>query len=92
MFHTYLLRCADGTIYVGSCENLVNRVASHNDGTAATWTMKRRPVQLVHSEAFPTRAEAVAREKQLKRWSHAKKAALASGDTERLRALAKRRT
>jgi len=92
MFHVYLLRCSDGTFYAGSCENLANRLATHNRGDGPTWTAKRLPVEFVHSESFPTRAEAIAREKQLKRWSHAKKAALIAGDTARLRALAKRRS
>jgi predicted GIY-YIG superfamily endonuclease len=90
LFHVYLLRCSDGTFYAGSCENLADRVATHNRGEGAAWTAKRRPVELVHSESFPTRAEAVAREKQLKRWTHAKKVALATGDTDHLRALAAR--
>ncbi|MFO0875322.1 MAG: GIY-YIG nuclease family protein [Phycisphaerales bacterium] len=91
-FHAYLLRCADGTFYAGSWENLADRVATHNNGQGAAWTATRRPVELVHSESFSTRADAIAREHQLKRWTHAKKAALANGDTARLRALAKRRT
>lgn len=92
MFHVYLLRCSDGTFYAGSCENLANRVGTHQRGEGPKWTAKRLPVELVHSETFPTRAAALAREKQLKRWTHEKKAALASGDTERLRTLAKRRS
>ncbi|MBX3375269.1 MAG: GIY-YIG nuclease family protein [Phycisphaeraceae bacterium] len=91
VFHVYLLRCADGTFYAGSFENLADRVATHNRGEGASWTARRRPVELVHAETFATRAEAVARERQRKRWSHAKKVALAAGDTDRLRALAKRR-
>lgn len=91
VFHVYLLRCADGTFYAGSCENLPARIATHNRGEGATWTAKRRPVELVYSETFPTRASAVAREQQLKRWSHAKKVALIAGDADLLRALAKRR-
>lgn len=92
VFHVYLLRCSDGTLYAGSCENLANRLATHNRGEGPNWTAKRRPVELVHSESFPTRAAAIARETQLKRWSHAKKTALIAGDTAQLRALAQRRT
>ena len=92
MFHTYLLRCSDGTFYAGSCADLAARVAAHNRGDGAAWTASRRPVTLVYSAPFDTRDEAVAREKQRKRWSHAKKAALADGDIGRLRALALRRT
>jgi predicted GIY-YIG superfamily endonuclease len=91
VFHVYLLRCADGSFYAGSCANVPARVATHNRGEGAAWTAARRPVELVYSESFPTRAAAISREKQLKRWSHAKKAALAIGDTELLRALATRR-
>ena len=71
MFHAYLLRCSDGTFYAGSCENPADRVATHKRGKGATWTAKRLPVELVHSETFATRAEAIVREKQLKRRSHA---------------------
>jgi predicted GIY-YIG superfamily endonuclease len=92
LFHAYLLRCADGTFYAGSCENLTARVAIHNRGEGAIWTAKRRPVELVYSESFQSRADAIAREKQFKRWSHEKKAALANGDLRRLRTLAKKRT
>jgi predicted GIY-YIG superfamily endonuclease len=91
LFSVYLLRCSDGTFYAGSCENLAERVAAHNRGEAANWTAKRRPVELVYCEPFPTRAEAIARERQIKRWSHAKKAALIAGDIDRLRTLATRR-
>jgi putative endonuclease len=46
---------------------------------------------LVYSESFATQLEAIKRERQLKRWSHAKKNALINGDIETLRALSKRR-
>jgi putative endonuclease len=90
-FHVYILRCADGSFYAGSCENLAERVSTHQRGEGATWTAGRRPVELVYSESFPTRAAAIARERQLKRWSQAKKTALIEGNLDRLRSLAKRR-
>jgi predicted GIY-YIG superfamily endonuclease len=49
------------------------------------------PVDLVYSEEVSSLRAAVHREKQLKRWSAAKKAALIKGDLQRLRALSKRR-
>lgn len=91
MFHVYLLRCADGTLYVGSCEVLAKRVAAHRRGEGAAWTAQRLPVELVYSEELPTRAAAIARERQVKRWTRAKKEALIAGESDRLRALAKRR-
>ena len=67
------------------------RLAAHNDGTASDWTAVRRPVQLVYSEGCASQAEAVRRERQLKRWSKEKKTALITKDLPLLRALSKRR-
>ncbi|MBL9150217.1 MAG: GIY-YIG nuclease family protein [Phycisphaerae bacterium] len=91
MFHVYLLRCADGTLYVGSCEVLEKRVAAHRRGEAAMWTAQRLPIELAYSEQLPTRAAAIARERQIKRWTRAKKEALIAGEIDQLHALAKRR-
>ena len=89
VFHTYILRCGDGSYYTGSCRDLSARIAAHRRGEAAAWTALRRPVEVVHSERFDTRSEAVARERQIKRWSRAKKHALATGDIDRLRSSAR---
>jgi predicted GIY-YIG superfamily endonuclease len=69
MFSVYIVRCTDGTFYVGHTENLEARVATHNAGTGASYTAKRRPVVLVFSEEHLTRGAAIKRERQLKRWS-----------------------
>jgi predicted GIY-YIG superfamily endonuclease len=90
--YVYILRCADGSFYVGSAQNLAARLKAHNDGRGATYTFKRRPVHLVYSEVFRTETEAVTRERQLKRWSQGKKEALIAGDLERLRYRSKRRS
>ena len=79
VFHTYILRCADGALYIGSTENLAARIDAHNAGEAALFTRKRRPVALVHAEAHATRRAAVQRERQIKRWTRAKKEALICG-------------
>ena len=90
-FHTYILQCADNSFYIGSCENLNARVETHMRGEGPTWTAKRLPVRLVYSEVHPTRAAAAARERQIKRWSRAKKTALIEGDRDGLRILSKSR-
>lgn len=86
----YILRCSDGTLYVGHTDNLDARIVAHNAGTGSTYTAARRPVELVYREPHSSLESAVTRERQLKRWSAAKKDALASGRFERLRRLAKR--
>ena len=80
MFHVYILRCSDGALYVGSSEDLDTRIATHKSGSAALFTRRRRPVVIVYSEAHPTRTSAVSGERQIKRWTRAKKEALVAGD------------
>lgn len=92
-FHALCLhpRCADGSFYVGSAQNLNDRLKAHNDGCGAAHTFKHRPVRLAYSEAFRSADQALTRERQLKRWSHGKKEALIKGDLNRLKHLSKRR-
>ncbi|MGQ0694359.1 MAG: GIY-YIG nuclease family protein [Nitrospiraceae bacterium] len=86
-----MIRCADGTIYVGHTENPETREKEHNTGRGARYTAIRRPVSLVYTEAFQSVDAAVRRERQLKRWSLAKKEALITGNLERVKQLSKRR-
>jgi len=92
MYHVYILRCADDSLYVGHTRNIRRRVDAHNAGLGAAFTFKRRPVRLVYSEPHDTKTAAVRRERQLKRWTRAKKEALIRADLTLLRALSKRRT
>jgi predicted GIY-YIG superfamily endonuclease len=86
----YILKCADDSLYVGHASNVDDRVKVHKEGRGALWTACRRPVDLVYQEQYPSDAKAIARERQIKRWSHAKKLALISGDRAALKSLAKR--
>jgi predicted GIY-YIG superfamily endonuclease len=88
-YWTYLLRCADGSYYVGHTDDLDLRIAKHDDGTLGGYTSTRRPVTLVYAESFDTRDDAFWRERQIKGWSRAKKEALAREDWSELRRLAK---
>ncbi|MEM7690327.1 MAG: GIY-YIG nuclease family protein [Pseudomonadota bacterium] len=90
-FHTYLLRCNDGSYYAGHTDNLDQRIAQHNSGELGGYTAKRLPVELVWSETFPTRDEAFAAERRIKGWSRAKKEALIAGDWDLVSALARNR-
>jgi len=91
VFHVYILRCSDETLYIGSTDRLDVRVKTHNDGRGATYAAARRPVTLVYSEESGSRSAAEVRERQLKRWTRAKKEALIAMDGSRLHLLAKRR-
>ena len=76
MNYTYVLRCADGTLYTGWTTCLERRLAAHNAGTGAKYTRSRRPVELYYFECFPTREEAMRREREIKRLRRREKLAL----------------
>ena len=88
-FSTYILRCSDGKFYTGHTDNLETRIASHQRGEIPGFTQNRRPVELVWSESFPTREEAIAAERQVKNWSVEKKKGLIAGEWERVAHFAK---
>ena len=92
MHYVYLLRCRDGSPYIGQTNNIRRRVNEHNNGRGTAYTLERRPVKLIYVEPHATRTAAVQRERQLKGWSRRKKEALIRGDLALLKALSKRRT
>src|SRR2546425_9045671 len=87
----YILRCADASFYVGLTSNLDVRLQEHNNGLGGQYTSKRLPIEMVYSERFESTYRAKARERQLKRWTTAKKRALIQGDHKELKLLARRR-
>ena len=69
--YIYMLRCADGSYYVGSAtgDDLGPRVNQYNAGSYKGYTFSRRPVVLVWSEYFDRITDGIAVERQLKGWS-----------------------
>ncbi len=87
--YVYILECGDGSLYVGSTDNLEKRVPEHRAGLGGRYTAFRQPVQLVFSYETARLDEAYALEQQVKGWRRAKRLALIRGDYEALVALAK---
>jgi tRNA/rRNA methyltransferase len=90
-FWAYILRCADGTYYTGHTDDLERRVGQHQTGEVAGYTHDRRPVELMWSQDFGTRLEALAAETQVKDWSRKKKEALFRDDWDAVSAARKSR-
>lgn len=78
MNYTYLLRCADGTLYCGWTNHLAARVAAHNAGKGAKYTKTRCPVVLAYYEEYATRSEAMRREAAIKKLTKKEKEAMAA--------------
>ena len=89
----YMLRCSDGSYYVGSAtgDDLSPRIDQHNAGSHEGYTFSRRPVVLVWSEHFDRITDGIAVERKLKGWSRAKKEALIGADWTKIGQLARRR-
>ena len=76
MNYTYILRCADGTLYTGWTNDLERRLAAHNAGKGSKYTCSRRPVELVYREEWGAKEQAMSRERQIKRLTRSEKLAL----------------
>ena len=89
---TYIVECADGSLYVGSTTDLDRRVSEHNLGLGAAYTRlrRRRPVRLVWAAEFHRVEDAFFYEKQIQGWCRAKRVALIEGRIRDLPDLASR--
>lgn len=67
MYYTYIVRCADKTLYTGWTTDLNRRLQAHNSGKGAKYTRSRRPVTLVYAERFESKNEAMSREWHIKK-------------------------
>lgn len=84
-----MLHCRGVAFYAGHTDNLEARLGAHRSGLITGCTRSLVPVELVWSQDFTTRAEALEAERQLKGWGRPKKMALIRGDWDAIRALAK---
>ena len=85
MAHAYILRCSDGTYYVGSTRDLQRRLEQHRAGLGSEYTRRRLPVMLAWSNEFERVDEAFAWEKRIQGWSHAKRQAFIDGGLDAVR-------
>ena len=81
----YILRCADGTFYVGSTRDLDRRLTQHQAGMGAAYTSRRLPVELAWSGEFARIDDAFLWEKRIQGWSHAKRQAFIDGGLDAVR-------
>lgn len=92
-YYIYILLCNDKSYYTGITNCIETRFQQHRDGINPTsFTYTRRPLRLVYVEEFFDVWQAIRREKQLKKWSRAKKQALIKENLQRLIVLSKNRT
>ncbi|MDP3726970.1 MAG: GIY-YIG nuclease family protein [bacterium] len=88
-YYVYILRTSSNTLYIGQTNNLEKRIKEHKVKSikSAKYIRYFSSFNLVYSEIYPTRKEAMQREIQLKKWPKTKKEALISGDFNLLKKL-----
>jgi putative endonuclease len=75
-YYTYIVSSLSGVLYVGVTNNLDRRMSEHQSGAGSKFTSKYNCKSLLYFEEFKYVLEAIAREKQIKRWNRAKKISL----------------
>ena len=88
LYYVYILECVDKFLYTGITNNVARRFIEHQQGlNESCFTYKRRPVELVFYQEFNDVEQAIFFEKKLKKWSRAKKLALATSNFDKLQIL-----
>lgn len=78
-YFVYMLTNYHKTVlYIGVTNNLVARIFQHKDRKIAGFTKRYNVSRLVYYELYDDISYAIAREKQLKKWSRIKKNNLVS--------------
>jgi len=73
-WYTYILRCADDTLYTGITTDLERRLEEHNSSDkGAKYTRARRPIEMLFFETYESRSEASSREYEIKQMTRANK-------------------
>ena len=89
-YYTYILSNPGRTcFYIGVTNSLIRRLQEHksNRGKRKTWAGRYYCYELVYYEVHKYILNAIAREKQLKRWSHKKKIELIKNQNPKLQSL-----
>ena len=81
-YYVYMIRCADGTLYTGSTDDVERRFQLHSNGKGAKYTRGRGPLTLVYSEKLPTWSDALKREHAIKKLTRAQKEQLIANYTK----------
>ncbi|MCW4009638.1 MAG: GIY-YIG nuclease family protein [Candidatus Bathyarchaeota archaeon] len=72
-YYVYILLCKDGTFYTGYTKSVDERAKLHANGRGARYTKTHPPQKVAYVEGFTSRAEAMRRERAIKKLSHRQK-------------------
>ena len=67
VWHLYILRCKDGSLYTGITTDVEKRLEMHRSGKGAKYTRGRAPLELVYREECGDHSAALKRELEIKK-------------------------
>ncbi len=73
MYHVYILKCKDNTLYTGITNDLSRRFSEHKNGKGGHYTRSRGVKKLLYTKECPDRSSALKREAEIKSWTREKK-------------------
>lgn len=73
VWHLYILRCGDGTLYTGITTDVEKRLEAHRSGKGAKYTRGRSPLELIYREECGSHSDALKREAAVKKLSRKQK-------------------
>mgnify|MGYP006285833179 CR=1 FL=1 len=68
MWHLYMLRLEDDSLYTGITKNVERRLKQHREGNGSKYVRSRLPFRLVYKEKIGSRSEALKKEAEIKSW------------------------
>lgn len=78
MYFLYILKCCDSSLYTGITNNLEKRLETHRAGKGSKYVKAHLPVEIIYTEKFETKSEAMKREIEIKKWRREKKISVLS--------------
>jgi putative endonuclease len=87
MWHVYIIKCGNGSLYTGITNNLKRRFREHAAGKGGHYTMSFGAVKLLYFEKCSDKSSALKREARIKSWPRREKLALIKGDLQFLEEL-----
>lgn len=85
LWHVYILRCRNRSLYTGVTNDLRRRLAEHKNGRGGRFTRAFGAVKILYSEPHPDRRAAFRREAEIKSWTKEMKLALMRGKGSKTR-------
>ena len=82
--YVYILKCKDNSYYTGYAKDVENRLKLHNEGKGAKYTRGRGPHELIYSQAFDSKGQALRKEYEIKQLTRKQKESFIAEESRKI--------